>query len=89
MGISVSFSDDTITFGSQSLVDVPELASRLPAKDVVQQYLMGNGPASVEEIAAATDRKMNTIHKVFSDHKDMFSLVDNPDGTQKLWGITR
>ena len=32
---------------------------------------------------------MNTIHKVFSDHKDMFSLVDNPDGTQKLWGITR
>ena len=89
LGISVSFGDDTIKFHSQSIVDVPELASRLPAKDVVLRFLMDNGPSSVEEIVAAPDRKVNTIHKVFNDHKDMFSPVDNPDGTQKLWDMTK
>ena len=86
LGISVSFGDDTIKFNSQSIVDVPELASRLPTKDVVYQFLMPNGPSSVEEIVAATDRKVNTVHKVFNDHQDMFSQVDNPNGNQKLWG---
>jgi len=86
LGISVSFGDDTIKFNSQSIVDVPELASRLPTKDVVYQFLMSNGPSSVEEIVAATDRKVNTVHKVFNDHQDMFSQVDNPNGNQKLWG---
>ena len=87
LGISVSFSEDTIKFSSQSIVEVPELASRLPAKEVVQRYLMENGPASVEEIAAATDRKVNTIHKVFSDHRDTFALTPSLDSTQKLWGV--
>ena len=87
LGISVSFSEDTIKFSSQSIVEVPELASRLPAKEVVQRYLMENGPASVEEIAAATDRKVNTIHKVFSDHRAMFTLAPSPDSAQKLWGV--
>ena len=87
IGISVSFSDDTIRFGSQSLVDVPELASRLPAWQVIERYLRESGPSPVEEIAAATDRKANTIHKVFSDRRDIFVEIPNLDGTQKLWGI--
>jgi hypothetical protein len=87
LGISVSFSEDTIKFASTSIVDVPELAARLPAKDVVQRYLMENGPASVEEIAAATDRKVNTIHKVFSDHRQAFTLAPSPNSAQKLWGV--
>ena len=41
----------------------------------------------MEEIAAATDRKANTIHKVFSDRRDIFVEIPNLDGTQKLWGI--
>jgi len=87
LGVSVSFSEDTIKFSSQSIVDVPELAARLPAKEVVQRYLMEHGPSSVEEIAAATDRKVNTIHKVFSDHRQVFTPVPTLDSAQKLWGI--
>ena len=87
LGISVSFNEDTIRFGSQSIVDVPELASRLPAWQVIERYLRESGPASVEEIAAGTDRKANTIHKAFSDRKELFVEIQNLDGTQKLWGI--
>ena len=87
IGISVSFSDDTIKFNAQSIVDVPELASRLPAWQVIERYLRESGPSPVEEIAAATDRKANTIHKVFSDRRDIFVEIPNLDGTQKLWGI--
>jgi hypothetical protein len=83
LGISVSFSDDTIRFGSQSIVDVPELASRLPAKEVILRFLMDNGPSSVEEIVAATDRKVNTVHKVFSDHRDMFVVATDSNGNQE------
>ena len=83
LGISVSFGDDTIKFNSQSIVDVPELASRLPAKEVVRQFLMDNGPSSVEEIVAATDRRVNTIHKVFSDNRDMFVVATDANGNQE------
>ena len=88
IGISVSFSDDTIKFNTQSIVDVPELAGRLPAWQVIEDYLRRSGPSSVEEIAAATDRKANTIHKVFSDRRGLFVEIPNLDGTQKLWGLT-
>ena len=87
IGISVSFSDDTIKFNAQSIVDVPELAGRLPAWQVIEDYLRRSGPSSVEEIAAATDRKANTIHKVFSDRRGLFVEIPNLDGTQKLWGV--
>jgi len=87
MGISVSFSEDAIRFNTQSIVDVPELASQLPAWQVIQQYLRESGPSSVEDIASATDRKANTIHKVFSDRKELFVEIQNLDGTQKLWGL--
>ena len=87
MGISVSFSEDAIRFNTQSIVDVPELAAQLPAWQVIQQYLRESGPSSVEEIASATDRKANTIHKVFSDRKELFVEIQNLDGTQKLWGL--
>jgi hypothetical protein len=68
-------------------VDVPELAGRLPAWQVIEDYLRRSGPSSVEEIAAATDRKANTIHKVFSDRRGLFVEIPNLDGTQKLWGV--
>jgi hypothetical protein len=87
MGISVSFNEDAIRFNTQSIVDVPELASRLPAWQVIQQYLKENGPSSVDDIAAGTDRKANTIHKAFSDRKELFVEIQNLDGTQKLWGV--
>jgi len=88
LGISVNFSDEAIKFHAQSIVDVPELASRLPAWQVIERYLRENGPAPVEEIAAATDRKVNTIHKVFSDRRDIFVEQSTLDGNQKLWGVT-
>ena len=87
LGISVSFGDTAIKFNSQSIVDVPELASKLPAYQVIYQYLKENGPAPVEEIAANTDRKPNTIHKAFSDHKELFVEIANLEGTQKRWGV--
>jgi hypothetical protein len=89
MGISVSFSEDAIRFNTQSIVDVPELASQLPAWQVIQQYLKENGPSRVEDIVAGTDRKANTIHKAFSDRKEIFVEIPNLDGTQKLWDISR
>ena len=87
MGISVSFNEDAIRFNTQSIVDVPELASQLPAWQVIQQYLKENGPSRVEDIVAATDRKANTVHKAFSDKKELFVEIQNLDGTQKLWNL--
>ena len=41
----------------------------------------------MDDIAAGTDRKANTIHKAFSDRKELFVEIQNLDGTQKLWGV--
>ena len=64
----------------------------MPAKEVVRQFLMDNGPSSVEEIVAATDRKVNTIHKVFSDNRNMFVVATDSNGNQEsgptLYGVS-